>query len=64
MQINYIFDKYGRLSNVTFEGLSGLEAVSNLKEAVNMLILTNPAKTFAGKKTRQKPKPLPQSQVL
>lgn len=49
MQINYIFDKYGRLSNVTFEGLSGLEAVSNLKEAVNMLVLTNPAKTFAEK---------------
>ncbi len=52
MQINYIFDKYGRLSNVTFEGLSGLEAVSNLKEAVNMLILTNPAKTFAEKKDK------------
>lgn len=49
MQMNYVFDKYGRLSNVTFEGLSGLESVSNLKEAVNMLVLTNPAKTFAAK---------------
>ena len=47
MELRDSFDSRQALINVRFDGLDGLERVASVKEALGLLKIRNPAKTFS-----------------
>lgn len=46
MELKYEYDKNGNLSNIVLLGVNGFEAVSSVKEAVEMMAIKNTARSF------------------
>lgn len=47
MEMDWKFNEDGNLEHITFRGLSGSEFTGNLKSALDLLKIKNPASTFA-----------------
>ncbi|MDE7172491.1 MAG: hypothetical protein K2O11_11565 [Oscillospiraceae bacterium] len=47
MELLFDFDSHQGIINVHFHGLDGTEPVTSIKEALNLLKIRNPAKTFS-----------------
>lgn len=47
MELLFDFDNHQGISNVRFDGLDGFERVTSVKEALGLLKISNPAKTFS-----------------
>lgn len=46
MKMDFQYDDYGSLEHITFEGLNGCETVRDLKNALELLKIDNPKRTF------------------
>ncbi len=46
MKMNFQYDNYGSLEHITFEGLNGCETVRDMKNALELLKIENPKRTF------------------
>ncbi len=44
--MNFKYDEYGSLEHITFQGLNGCEPVRDLKNALELLKIENPKRTF------------------
>ena len=46
MKMDFNYDNYGSLEHITFDGLTGCETVRDLKNALELLKIDNPKRTF------------------
>lgn len=46
MKMDFNYDNYGSLEHITFEGLNGCESVRDMKNALELLKIENPKRTF------------------
>lgn len=46
MKMDFQYDNYGSLEHITFEGLNGCETVRDMKNALELLKVENPKRTF------------------
>lgn len=46
MKMDFQYDNYGSLEHITFEGLNGCESVRDMKNALELLKIENPKRTF------------------
>lgn len=46
MTMDFKFDEYGSLEHITFRGLNGCETVRDLKNALELLKIENPLRSF------------------
>lgn len=46
MTMDFQYDEYGRLEHITFQGLNGCEPVRDLKNALELLKIENPLRSF------------------
>ncbi|RKI36479.1 hypothetical protein D7V86_24655 [bacterium D16-51] len=46
MTMDFKYDNYGSLEHITFRGLNGCEPVRDLKNALELLKIDNPKRTF------------------
>lgn len=46
MKMDFQYDNYGSLEHITFEGLNGCETVRDMKNALELLKIENPKRTF------------------